>query len=159
MLFGLLFLIAPFLFISLAREIGGRLARANGTKGGGHLMTSLSCGGGWDNRDEVDPRTEVGGEAGIFRLADAHAGRLTLSDVIVATDMTMHDAEALLNTLVDELHVRMEVEEDGSIVYEFPELMRRHAGDPPRFAHSERPTPLPAPAPTNNTRSSRRGTC
>ncbi len=61
----------------------------------------------------------------IFKLAYDLKGRLTLSDVVIGTSLTMREAEDYLNRMVDSSHVRMEVEDDGTILYEFPEIRRR----------------------------------
>ncbi len=58
----------------------------------------------------------------IFRLARRHNGRLTVSDVVVESRLSVREAEAALNDLVDGTHVTMEITENGSVVYEFPEL-------------------------------------
>lgn len=61
----------------------------------------------------------------IFKLAYDLKGRLTLSDVVIGTNLTMKEAEEFLNHLADGVHVRMEVEDDGSVYYDFPEFKRR----------------------------------
>lgn len=64
----------------------------------------------------------------IFKLAYEMKGRLTLSDVVVGTNLTMKEAESSMNRMVDGSHVRMEVEDDGTILYEFPEIKKRFGG-------------------------------
>ncbi len=61
----------------------------------------------------------------IFKLAYDLKGKLTLSDVVVGTSLTMKEAEDYMNRMVDSSHVRMEVEDDGTILYEFPEIKKR----------------------------------
>ena len=61
-------------------------------------------------------------ESTIFRLAAAHAGRLTLSDVVIGTGLPMKDAEKVMDRLSDGTHVRFEVTDSGTVYYEFPEL-------------------------------------
>ena len=64
-------------------------------------------------------------EARIFKLAYRLKGRLTLSDIVVDTGLSVHEAESLVEGLVDNVHVRMEVDDRGMVFYEFPEIMRR----------------------------------
>ena len=62
-------------------------------------------------------------DAQIFRLAQDHGGRLTVSDVVVSTGMTAARAEEALQRLTDGVRVRMEVKDSGRVVYEFVELI------------------------------------
>jgi hypothetical protein len=62
-------------------------------------------------------------EAAVFRLAKRKRGVLTVSDVIVETGLNVSQAEELLQSLVDGVRVKMEVDQEGAIHYEFPELM------------------------------------
>lgn len=64
-------------------------------------------------------------EARIFKLAYRLKGKLTLSDVVVDTGLNLQEAEALIEGMVDNVHVRMEVDDRGMVFYEFPEIMRR----------------------------------
>lgn len=61
----------------------------------------------------------------IYRLADKYNGRITISDVIIQTGLNLKDAERVMNNLVDGQHVCMEVNDDGWIIYEFPEIIAR----------------------------------
>ncbi len=64
--------------------------------------------------------------ASIYRLADTQKGRLTVSDVVIETGIDVDDVERILQSMVDNQHVRMEVRDDGIIYYEFPEIMDRY---------------------------------
>jgi len=64
-------------------------------------------------------------ESKVFRLASRLGGRLTISDVVIETDLSVAEAESFMDHLVDGSHVRMEVTDEGSVIYEFPELMGR----------------------------------
>ena len=64
-------------------------------------------------------------EGRIFRAALKHAGRLTISDIVLETDLSIREAEEVINGMVDSTHVRMEVADDGLVVYEFPEILSR----------------------------------
>jgi hypothetical protein len=64
-------------------------------------------------------------DAQVFSLAYRLGGKLTVSDVIIETGLEPQRAEHLLNGLVDEVRVRMIVDERGFVVYEFPEIIDR----------------------------------
>jgi len=68
-------------------------------------------------------------EAKIFKLALKLRGRLTVSDVVIETGLSLHETETLLENLVDGVHVRMEVNERGMVSYEFPEIIDRLEGE------------------------------
>ena len=61
----------------------------------------------------------------IFRAAYKHRGRLTISDIVLETDLSIREAEEIVNGMVDSTHVRMEVEDNGLVIYEFPEILAR----------------------------------
>ena len=64
-------------------------------------------------------------EGRVFALAYRLGGRLTVSDVVIETGLGTRDAEALLDALADEVRVRLHVDEQGFMVYEFPEIIER----------------------------------
>jgi len=64
-------------------------------------------------------------ESRIFRAAFKYKGRLTVSDIVLETDLGIRDAEEVINSMVDGTHVRMEVQDSGLVVYEFPEIISR----------------------------------
>ena len=64
-------------------------------------------------------------DAMLFKLAYRLKGRLTVSDIVVETGMGVAESERLIQSLVDSNHVRMEVDEQGIVTYEFPEIIRR----------------------------------
>ena len=64
----------------------------------------------------------------IFRLADKLKGRLTVSDVVVHTGLGIHEAEEAMNQIVDGYRVKMEVDDRGIVLYEFPEIIARYEG-------------------------------
>ena len=82
-----------------------------------------------------DPRPLIRGkgsdESRIFKLALRLKGRLTVSDVVIETGLNLQQAEELLESLVDSVHVRMEVDDRGLVTYEFPEIIRRLEGGAP----------------------------
>jgi hypothetical protein len=75
--------------------------------------------------DLFPPTRARGIENRIFRAASKRAGRLTVSDIVLETDLSIREAEEVINGMVDGTHVRMEVEDNGLVVYEFPEIISR----------------------------------
>ena len=67
-----------------------------------------------------------GREGEIFRLADEMKGRLTVSDIVIATNLNLKEAERVIDSMVDGTHVTMEVKDNGRVVYEFPEIIARY---------------------------------
>lgn len=66
----------------------------------------------------------------IFRLASRQGGSVTVSDVVIETEMSVQEAEEFMDRLVDGTHVRMEVTDEGQVFYEFPELINRNNQNP-----------------------------
>ncbi len=62
----------------------------------------------------------------IMRLALDKGGELTVTDVVMATGLSIEKAEEELNNMVDGLRIKMEVRDSGIIVYEFPEIIKRN---------------------------------
>ena len=65
-------------------------------------------------------------ESKIFKLANTFKGRLTLSDIVLETGLGLKEAEQVIEQMIDGIHVRMEVRDDGIVVYEFPEIIARY---------------------------------
>lgn len=61
----------------------------------------------------------------IYKLAYKLGGRLTVSDIVIETGMEVEAAEKLIQSMVDQQRIRMEVMDDGLVVYEFPEILAR----------------------------------
>jgi len=66
-------------------------------------------------------------EVKIFRLADKQKGKITVSDIVLDTGIGIKEAEEFINNMVDGLHVRMEVTDSGSVIYEFPEIAAKYS--------------------------------
>lgn len=87
---------------------------------------------GQDNPDQYLSRSNPAGRvdrplrAAIYRLADRQKGKLTVSDVVIETGMDVEEIEEILQSMVDNQHVRMEVYDDGVVYYEFPEIMDKY---------------------------------
>ena len=64
-------------------------------------------------------------QVSIYKLAYRLQGRITVSDIVVETGMDAKAAEELIESMVDNQRVRMEVDGDGMLVYEFPEIIAR----------------------------------
>ncbi len=61
----------------------------------------------------------------VFRLAAKRRGRLTLSDIVIESGLGLKEAERFMDSLVDGPHVQLEVDAQGLINYEFPEIQAR----------------------------------
>lgn len=74
-------------------------------------------------------RSDRGGQTNLvsqlFKLAYRRKGRLTVSDIVIETGLGVEEAEQLIQGMVDNVRVRMEVNERGMVVYEFPEIQDR----------------------------------
>lgn len=69
-------------------------------------------------------------EVEIFRLAKRLGGRVTVSDVVVATGLAPKEAESMLGSMADGVRVHMEVSDRGGVYYEFSELSADPAPPP-----------------------------
>ena len=61
-------------------------------------------------------------EVYIYRLAAKKKGRLTSAQIVVDSGLPLSEVDRRMATLVDSVHICMEVKDSGLIVYEFPEL-------------------------------------
>ncbi len=121
--FGLI----PLLFIIVAARIGSRIYRDyirsrdnQGRLDGADLNTRLRTG-----IQGLRMRGSMSIEARIFRLAYKMKGCLTLSDIVIETGLDLKNAEETINSMVDSVRVRMEIDDRGLVVYEFPEIIAR----------------------------------
>ena len=60
-----------------------------------------------DSRRDSPGRADETAEARLYRLAAAHGGTLTVSDVVVALGIPVRQAQSLLERIVDDRYVRM----------------------------------------------------
>ena len=105
----------------ISRTLGGRRRRRrylNEEDGEGRALDGV---GG----PPAVPKDAAGRQARVFKLALARRGRLTVSDVVLEMDLGVNDSEKLLQSMVDGERVRMEVDDRGRVLYEFPEIMAR----------------------------------
>jgi hypothetical protein len=117
----------PILIVLLAVKFGSRVFRDffRELENPGRLRRGID-GSGW--RRETGGRRlrgKMGTEARIFRLAYKLKGRITISDIVLETGLSVQEAEEAVNKMVDGLRVRMEVDDRGLVVYEFPEIISR----------------------------------
>lgn len=61
-------------------------------------------------------------EVYMYRLAAKHHARLTSAQIVVESGLPMKEVDKRMASLVDNIHVIMEVSDDGVISYEFPGL-------------------------------------
>lgn len=127
--FGFFGLLIPFLLVFLALRFGSRLFQ--GYFRGGRLDSRGRWLPGAGARTPLDMFGLQRGqslEARVFRAAYKLRGRLTVSDVVIETGLGIQEAEELMNGMVDGLRVRMEVDDRGRVVYEFPEIIDHFEG-------------------------------
>jgi hypothetical protein len=76
----------------------------------------------WDTTESSDHSLRVA----VYKLAYRLKGTVTVSDIVVETGLDVEEAEKLIQSMVDHQRVRMEIKEDGMILYEFPEIRARY---------------------------------
>ena len=79
-------------------------------------------------QDESNSPEKASLESKIMAVALDNGGTLTVSDVVLATGLTVKEAEETLNHMVDGFRVKMEVKDSGIIAYEFAELLGEKEG-------------------------------
>jgi hypothetical protein len=104
------------LFRGLFREIEERKNYRN------HLVSRLG-------RGKLRGHKPKNIEGIIFNLAYRLKGKITLSDIIIETGLSMKKAEDTINRMVDGIRVSMEVDDKGLVIYEFPEIIARYQRD------------------------------
>lgn len=119
-----LFLVLPVLgFIFIARMIRGQMRRRLGPESvppAAREADSVPLGAG-------------ALEGRLFALAHRLGGTLMVSDVVMGLGLGTREAEALLDRLSDEVHVRIVLSDEGRIRYEFPEIQDRLRGEDKRL--------------------------
>ncbi len=126
--FGYLFVFfLPMMFIFLALRVGAGAFRSMHRRNDSSFPR-------WDDTERF--LGEYGGyrpygygqgnlESRIFKLANRRKGRITVSDVVIETGLGVNEAEQLLQSMVDNVRVTMEVNDEGLVTFEFPEILRR----------------------------------
>ena len=118
--FVIIFRVLRRIFYSSTRDIESKIRRERLSSPYDHFDTVTSY---------PPVRRNDGYEAKIFRLAQQMKGRLTLSDIVIATNLGIKEAERVIDDIVDGVHVSMEVNDKGGVVYEFPEIIARFEDD------------------------------
>lgn len=60
----------------------------------------------------------------VFQIAKQRGGSVTLSEVVIVTGLDVAAAEDYMNSIIDGIHVTVEVDDTGRFTYEFPEFKR-----------------------------------
>lgn len=126
------FYIAGVAALGAGLLVGGIVAAATGTAAG-LTVAALLAGGGvatgglslWESRrfNQRAKRLESTiSEQQLFALAEKQGGVLRVVDVAKGLRVMSSEAEALLDRLVDEVHVSMRVTDEGEIHYVFREI-------------------------------------
>ena len=116
--------IFPIIFIGLAIYIARRIYHAN-------KRQRYTDRYGLERYGEITDRILAKNpkEGELFKIAHKYRGRITLSDIVLETGMSIKEAENFIEPLVDGMHIRMEVSDKGFVVYEFPEIIARFEQD------------------------------
>lgn len=111
-----------FLFMFRPPQRGGLFP---GYEGEQELLAQLET-RGYSHRQARDRQAQL------FKLAYRLGGRLTVSDIVIETGMGLTESQAFIDSMVDNSHVRMEVDANGLVIYEFPEIIDRYRRDAER---------------------------
>ena len=109
--------VVPRMFSGVFKEIEGRNGPHDRYAAHRHR---LADGAGHSPRER---KPDI--EAVVFDLAYRRKGRITVSDIIIATGTGVKEAEGLINGMVDGSRVTMEIDDRGLVIYEFPEIIAR----------------------------------
>jgi hypothetical protein len=126
--FPFLFLL-PLFFVAVVIRAGSHFFRSWDSSDRRAFPGRWPEGGGVLNDLSGAPRSGRSPEARIFQLARKLGGRLTVSDVVIDLGLDVKDAEELLQSLVDNVRVRMEIDDNGRVTFEFPEIIDRYDQD------------------------------
>ena len=122
-------ILLPFFFILIALRIGTRVFRDIFKElDGSHREDFRIAGSGreWlQNLRSPKQKKPQSLEAQIFRLAYKLKGRVTLSDIVLETGLSLKDAEEKVTGMIDGLRISMEVDNRGLVIFEFPEIISR----------------------------------
>jgi hypothetical protein len=127
------FYVAGVAALSAGLLVGGIVAAATGT-GAGLVVAAVIAGGGvatgglslWESRrfnQRAKRLASTISEQRVFSLAESQGGTLRVIDVANGLSIMRSEAEALLDQLVDEVHVSMRVTDEGEIHYVFREIV------------------------------------
>jgi len=126
-------ILLPFFFILIALRIGTRIFRDIFKELDGSRKEDFRIPGSgreWlQNLRSLKQKKPQSLEAQIFRLAYKLKGRVTLSDIVLETGLSLKEAEDTVTVMVDGLRVSMEVDDRGLLIFEFPEIISRFKGE------------------------------
>jgi len=126
-------ILLPFFFILIALRIGTRIFRDIFKELDGSRRENFRIAGSgreWlQNLKFPKQKKPQSLEAQIFRLAHKLKGRITLSDIVLETGLSLKEAENTVTSMVDGLRVSMEVDDRGLVIFEFPEIISRFEGN------------------------------
>jgi len=92
--------------------------------------STVFCDRGFTEGESETPKAGVQSfQSKLMKLALNNEGILTVTDVVMATGLSIKQAEKALNNMVDGYRVKMEVKDSGVIVYEFTELINKERKD------------------------------
>ncbi len=127
-----IWILLPFFFILIALRIGTRIFRDIFKELDGSRKEDFRIAGSgreWlQNLRSPKQKKPRSLEAQIFRLAYKLKGRVTLSDIVLETGLSLKEAEDTVTTMVDGLRICMEVDDRGLVIFEFPEIIYRFEG-------------------------------
>lgn len=121
----------PFLFLlplfvaAVAVRAGTHFFRQNGANDRRYMSRYGRDGNEFLTEMYGGPRRGTSVQARVFQLARKLGGRLTVSDVVIDLGLDVGEAEELLQSLVDNVRVRMEIDDNGRVTFEFPEIIDR----------------------------------
>ena len=78
-----------------------------------------------DRRDSSPEKLPPSVQRQIFEIANQNKGRLTVTDVVLGTALSLRQAEEALNSMADGYRIWMNVRDSGMVIYEFAELIQQ----------------------------------
>jgi hypothetical protein len=75
------------------------------------------------DKRKLEAEKAANAERSVLRIAQARSGLVTPSQVALDTQLSLEEAELLLDSMAKRGHASMEVREDGRLVYRFSEFL------------------------------------
>ena len=119
------FFLIPFAIFFVSLRLGRGFLRDNRRDERLPWSGGRGVSGPYDHYFDRDEARRRKLEARIFKIAYRLKGRITVSDIVVDTGVTVQEAEETVQGMVDNSRVRMEVDDRGLVFYEFPEILSR----------------------------------
>jgi hypothetical protein len=127
----LLILLASFLIVLGIAEGEAAAIVAASVVG---ALGSLSFFAGWKATQERRQALLARFQRKVIRLATAHGGTLTVTEVAAELNLSIAAAEKVLIAMDDGFRVRSDITAEGILVYEFPEVRHRPRLEPGKGA-------------------------